>query len=59
MSWAKFGDLLRHIWMPYLVIAVTGTAGLFKTFRANLLDEIGQTLCAPRREPRAYPIFAC
>ncbi len=42
MSWAKFGDLLRHIWMPYLVIAVTGTAGLFKTFRANLLDEIGK-----------------
>ncbi len=42
MSWAKFLDLLNHIWMPYLVIAVTGTAGLFKTFRANLLDELGK-----------------
>ncbi len=42
MSWAKFVDLLNHIWMPYLVIAVTGTAGLFKTFRANLLDELGK-----------------
>lgn len=42
MSWAKFADLLKHIWMPYLVIAITGTAGLFKTFRANLLDELGK-----------------
>jgi peptide/nickel transport system permease protein len=42
MSWAKFADLLNHMWMPYLVIAVTGTAGLFKTFRANLLDELGK-----------------
>jgi len=42
MSWAKIGDLLNHIWMPYLVIAITGTAGLFKTFRANLLDELGK-----------------
>jgi len=42
MSWAKFGDLLNHIWMPYLVIAITGTAGLLKTFRANLLDELGK-----------------
>lgn len=42
MSWAKFADLLNHMWMPYLVIAITGTAGLFKTFRANLLDELGK-----------------
>jgi peptide/nickel transport system permease protein len=42
MSWEKFVDLLNHVWMPYLVIAVTGTAGLFKTFRANLLDELGK-----------------
>lgn len=39
-SWAKFTDLLRHVWIPLLVIVVTGTAGLFKTFRANLLDEL-------------------
>jgi peptide/nickel transport system permease protein len=39
-SWAKFIDLLKHMWMPYMVIAITGTAGLFKVFRANLIDEI-------------------
>ncbi len=42
MSWAKFGDLLNHMWMPFLVIIITGTAGLFKTFRANLIDELGK-----------------
>jgi peptide/nickel transport system permease protein len=40
MSAGKFLDLLKHLVLPYLVIAVTGTAGLFKVFRANLIDEI-------------------
>ena len=40
MSWAKFVSMLQHLWMPYLIIVITGTAGLFKTFRANLLDEL-------------------
>lgn len=44
MPWslAKFGDMLNHVWIPLLVIVVTGTAGLFKTFRANLLDELSK-----------------
>ena len=41
-SWAKFVDMLGHLWIPLLVIAFTGTAGLFKTFRANLLDEMSK-----------------
>lgn len=40
MSFGKLIDLLKHMWMPYLIIAITGTAGLFKVFRANLIDEI-------------------
>ncbi|MGI6239116.1 MAG: ABC transporter permease [Christensenellales bacterium] len=39
-TWAKITDMLRHVWIPLLVISITGTAGLFKTFRANLLDEM-------------------
>lgn len=39
-DWAKIVDMLKHVWIPLVVIAVTGTAGLFKTFRANLLDEM-------------------
>ena len=42
MSWAKLADLLNHMWMPFLVIVISGTAGLFKTFRANLLDELSK-----------------
>lgn len=40
MSWGKFIDFFKHMWLPYLVITVTGTAGIFKVFRANLIDEI-------------------
>ena len=41
-TWYKIVDMLKHVWIPLLVIAITGTAGLFKTFRANLLDELGK-----------------
>ncbi len=38
MSLAKFGDLLKHLWIPIVVIAFGGTAGLSRIMRANLLD---------------------
>jgi len=41
-SWAKFVDLLGHVWMPYLVVALTSTASMIKSFRANLLDELNK-----------------
>ncbi len=41
-SWAKLKDLFSHVWLPLVVIVFTGTAGLFKTFRANLLDELNK-----------------
>lgn len=39
-SWAKFADLLQHLWIPVIVIGLGGTAGLIRTMRANLLDEL-------------------
>jgi peptide/nickel transport system permease protein len=36
----KLVDLLKHIWIPILVLGVAGTAGLIRTMRANLLDEL-------------------
>ena len=39
-SWAKFLDLLQHLWIPVIVIGLGGTAGLIRTMRANLLDEL-------------------
>jgi peptide/nickel transport system permease protein len=39
-SLAKVGDLLMHLWVPILVVGTAGTAGLIRTTRANLLDEL-------------------
>jgi len=41
-SWAKVVDMLRHIWIPMLVLALGATAGLIRTTRANLLDELNK-----------------
>ncbi|MEM7029828.1 MAG: ABC transporter permease [Chloroflexota bacterium] len=38
-SWAKFIDLLQHLWLPIIVIASAGTASLIRILRATLLDE--------------------
>lgn len=37
-SWAKFVDLLRHVWIAVVVLAFGATAGLTRVMRANLLD---------------------
>jgi peptide/nickel transport system permease protein len=39
-SFARLLDLLKHLWLPSIVIGLAGTAGLIRTIRANLLDEI-------------------
>jgi peptide/nickel transport system permease protein len=39
-SWGKVLDLLKHLWLPLLVLGLGGTAGLIRTTRANLLDEL-------------------
>ncbi len=39
-SFAKVIDLLKHLWIPMIIIGVSGTAGLIRVMRANLLDEL-------------------
>ena len=41
-SFAKFIDLLKHIWLPSFVLAIAGTARLTRVMRANLLDELNK-----------------
>jgi len=41
-SVGKFIDLLEHLWIPMVVVGTAGTAGLIRTMRANMLDEINQ-----------------
>ncbi len=38
----KVVDLLKHLWMPVLILAFNGTAGGLRTTRANLLDELNK-----------------
>ncbi|MFW5836267.1 MAG: ABC transporter permease [bacterium] len=39
-SFAKFLNFLSHVWVPMVIIGTAGTAGLIRTLRANLLDEL-------------------
>ena len=41
-SWCKVVDLLKHIWIPALIVAIENTAGDLRTTRANLLDEVNK-----------------
>jgi peptide/nickel transport system permease protein len=40
MSWAKFMDLLRHLWLPVIILAIAGMANIIRTLRATMLDEL-------------------
>jgi peptide/nickel transport system permease protein len=39
-SWGRFLDLLQHIWVPVVILGIGGTAGLIRTMRAMMLDEL-------------------
>jgi peptide/nickel transport system permease protein len=39
-SWGKVWDLIRHLPLPALILALAGTAQLIRIMRANLLDEL-------------------
>jgi peptide/nickel transport system permease protein len=41
-SWLKFVDMMQHLWLPALVLAIAGTARLTRVMRANLLDELNK-----------------
>jgi len=39
-SWDKVRSVLAHLWIPVVVIGTSGTAGMIRRLRANLLDEL-------------------
>ena len=41
-SMERFIDLLKHIWVPGIVLGIAGTARLMRVMRANLLDELNK-----------------
>lgn len=42
MSVAKFVNILEHLWIPIVVLATGGAAGLIRVMRATMLDELGK-----------------
>jgi peptide/nickel transport system permease protein len=39
-TWGKVVSVLEHLWIPVIVIGTSGTAGMIRRLRANLLDEL-------------------
>jgi peptide/nickel transport system permease protein len=39
-SWGKARSVLEHLWIPVIVIGLSGTAAMIRRLRANLLDEL-------------------
>ena len=55
-SWPKFIDLLKHIWIPILVLGVGGTASMIRIMRANLLDELRRPYVVTARAKGVRPL---
>lgn len=63
-SWAKAGDLLAHMWIPVVILSLAGTAGIIRTMRANMLDELNKPYVTTARAKgmtegaliRKYPV---
>lgn len=39
-SWGKFVDMLKHAWLPVILLGTGGVAGTIRTMRAMMLDEL-------------------
>ncbi len=55
-SWPKFKDLLAHVWVPVVVMGLSGTASLARVMRANLLDELSKPYVTSARARGMRPL---
>jgi peptide/nickel transport system permease protein len=39
-SWEKILDLLQHVWIPMIIVGLSGAAEMIRIMRGNLLDEL-------------------
>ncbi len=54
-SWGKFVSVLEHLWIPVVVIGTSGTAGMIRRLRANLLDELQKQYVVTGRAKGLHP----
>ena len=55
-SWAKFADLMKHLWLPVVVLGVGSAAGMIRVMRANLLDELKKPYVTTARARGVRPL---
>jgi ABC-type dipeptide/oligopeptide/nickel transport system permease component len=53
---AKVGDLLRHLWLPVLVLGAGGVAGMARVMRANVLEELKKPYVVTARAKGVRPL---
>jgi len=54
----KAGSVLAHLWIPVIVIGTSGTAGMIRRLRANLLDELQKQYVVTARAKGMPPLRA-
>ncbi len=55
-NWAKVVDLLKHIWLPVVIVGLSATAGMIRVMRANLLDELKKPYVVTARAKGMRPV---
>jgi peptide/nickel transport system permease protein len=55
-SWGKMVSVLEHLWIPVIVIGTSGTAGMIRRLRANLLDELHKQYVVTARAKGLSPV---
>lgn len=55
-SWARFVDMLSHLWIPIVVIGTSGMAITMRLMRANLLDELQKPYVTTARAKGVPPL---
>ena len=57
-GWPKAWDMLKHLWIPAAVLGTSGTAGLIRVMRNNLLDELEKPYVVTARAKGMSPLRA-
>lgn len=52
----KVIDLLKHIWIPIVVLGLGGTGGMIRVMRANMLDELRKPYVVTARAKGVRPL---
>ena len=53
---ARMWDLIKHLWIPAAVLGTSGTAGLIRVMRNNLLDELDKPYVVTARAKGVNPL---